>query len=389
MKRKLIAFLVLSTIALFSYYIGRSTTDENVIIANNIRVFNEVQHNMLIRDLSSEEQLSIMEEHSEDKSNPDFRKKMLKLMSFIDDIEKTMSLGIQEIDELKIELLKSAGEKVYSKNNEIIKRYPDKNSPFITLLIDPSKIKNPLDYKSVDNIMFGNKNSARKILLSKNKICVKLAQKLEGSVSHDFSDKLFYFNPPNLHSFRNQKELEIKVRSAIKKSNVNADDQEMIVSIYDVLYSSEMIHGKHWENYTFEGLSLIDALTNLTIIQRQLFEARTNFLMAISYRVAFCGCTMFDYSQTRPIVDAPGVVKKGDSIEVRVFIATAKNYPQNQIKLSSGQQNKVLLDKNGMQYIKLKADKSKEINLSGSYTIFNYAGIPRTYPWKKKVYVLD
>jgi hypothetical protein len=165
--------------------------------------------------------------------------------------------------------------------------------------------------------------------------------------------------------------------------HVAPDDMEAFKQIYfNITYQNIFIDEE--VDFFMESQSLLKTLNNLTISESQLLNAGTFLVSLLRSNV---GCADYPFDKIFINVDGPEVVKVGDSVQLRLFYSFYDSDQHPMVKINNlNPKSYSLRQKDGMSYLKIKADKNLE--LKGTLTILNKFGVPKTNEWSKKIEVL-
>jgi gliding motility-associated protein GldM len=197
-------------------------------------------------------------------------------------------------------------------------------------------------------------------------------------------EKKWSFKAPNIVDFKDQKDLNAQITKAMK--NVNPDDQEIIKKIYSSLTKDEIAdvdHDKniHWIGRTFDHAPSVAALASLSSLQKEILTARADAVTVIRQRV---GGGEYSFNKIMPLAYGPEIANSGEEVEIQVLMAAFDTDKKPIITVSGGNLRET---KEGKGYI-TTSGSSGEVKLSGTISILNKSGIPKTLPWEKTVRIM-
>jgi gliding motility-associated protein GldM len=183
--------------------------------------------------------------------------------------------------------------------------------------------------------------------------------------------------------------LSAQIDRAINGSKVHDDDKEAIKKIYASLTKQERsevleIKNVHWIGKTFDHSPSVAALASLSSMQKEILTARADAISLLRMRV---GAGEFTFNSIMSLAYGPEVINQGEEAEIEVLMAAYDSDRTPTIMLE-GKQLPADQVSNGKGRIKVKGSGS-EMSLSGSITIVNKSGIPKTLPWEKKIRVMQ
>lgn len=196
----------------------------------------------------------------------------------------------------------------------------------------------------------------------------------------DFYRK-FYFKDPKINKGSHFKTKE----KFYENSFVNAapDNIEAFKQVYFKLTNQNIFLDEEVD-FFMEEQSLLKTLNLLTISEYQVLNATDDLASLLR---SYVGGADYSFDKIFINVDGPEVVKEGDSVQLRLFYSFYDSDQLPMIKINNlNPKNYSLIQKDGMTYLKIKADKNLE--LKGTLTILNKSGVPKTNEWSKKIQVL-
>lgn len=360
------AFILLST--LFSCSGGPANDPRSIY------TYQTMQTEMLIPSGKLAENISIVKEISEDKSEPYMQQWAINALLNINKMEKSAGETLKLIEDAKRLLFLQMGENLNIDDKASI-RYQkfDIRFPLYPARYDLSKVKNneTTDILSPDGTFAKKIQSSIKQL---RKVLTETAGFHEDRFTHE---KLNYFKDPNINTFSSR----IDLRKQIEKSNgfkhVALDDQELILRIYEqISYTPEF-----WNTSFGENISWLEAFGFLISLQSNILNATNEAVTCIQYTYGSCGC--IDIANFIPLVTGEERLLQGQNPRFEVLMAGIMSHKTPIFEVNGA---KIIHVRDGVATITAEMGTDQEKTITGTLTIFNKSGIPKTYPWKKTFY---
>lgn len=377
-------YLVLT--ALLALNVSQTILDAFVAIEENIQIANENEWQR------GDEKLTELKQSARDALVPDTQKKAKKLLETIKVIDKLTAARIKEIDQLKLEILAECGEDlstVGTKTSIIAAKYP--NEPLKPMRMKLENVQAKDKYDEPMYIMIGDDitnptGKGRELWNHYNAYRNELTELIASSLPS--TGKPFFFKAPNINEYRDLKDLYAKIDRSIQASHVGPDDQEAIKKIYAALTKPERsevseVKNVHWIGKTFDHSPSVAALASLSSMQKEILTARADAVSLIRQRV---GGGEYAFNSIMAIAHGPEVANAGEDIDIQVLMVAYDSDKQPVVKLNDAELPKDQVH-DGKGYIKVKGAGS-EMKLSGTITILNKSGIPKTLPWEKTVKIM-
>jgi len=391
-RQKMIGMMYLVLTALLALNVSKSILDAFVAIEENIQIANENEFNR------GEEKYAALKEVSEDKTQKDLQLKAQKLMKTVSEIDKITAERIKMIDELKIAILEKCKEDmktVGGKESIILKAY-DAKEPLKPTRMKLDHVQGKDKYDEPMEIILGTaeggdinnpKGEGIKLWKSYNEYRKQLTELIAGSVLVEPGMKKYFFNAPEINSFKDFKDLNAQIDKAIEKSNVAQDDKEAIKKIYASLTKNERsevheIKNVHWIGKTFDHSPSVAAIASLSSMQNEILTARADAVALIRSRV---GGGEYSFNKIMALAYGPDLANNGDEIEVQVLMAAYDSDKQPEVTVQGASVSEI---KDGKGYIRTKASGSSEMVLKGTITIKNKSGVPKTENWEKTIKIM-
>jgi hypothetical protein len=381
-RQKMIGMMYLVLTALLALNVSKTILDAFVAIEDNIQVSNE---NEVLR--GEEKRLELRE--SAQSTEPAVSKKAMALLKTAEEIDRITAAEIGKIDRLKMDILRECGEDVdhLGKNGHIVyEKFADPLRPArlkLEFVEGKDKYDEPMRILIGDDIT--NPGAAGKKLWNdyltyRNKLTELLAS------SNQVDGKRWYFKAPDIRSFSSQRELMKRIGNAIDASEVHPDDREMIRKIYASLTKQERstvndVKNVHWIGKTFDHAPSVAAIASLSSMQKEILTARADAISLIRGRISTGD---FSFNRIMPLAYGPEVINQGEEAEIQVLMAAYDSDRDPKVVVSGGTLRET---KEGKGFVNVKGSGS-EMKLTGTITVVNKSGIPKTLPWEKTIRVM-
>jgi len=385
-RQKMIGMMYLVLTALLALNVSKSILDAFVAIEENIQKANESEF------YRGNEKRSELRETAQDKSEVERAAKAERLSKIVDKIDIFTAKRIEEIDDLKLEILSSSGEDVTSigLGNIVLKEY-DKKVPLRPARMDLDKVDAKDKYDDAMRIMIGQdikrpKGKGIDLWKSYNGFRKELSEAI-AAYSGSADQKDFYFNAPEINKYKDQKDLYTQIQKAIDASFVNQDDKEAIKKIYASLTKEEYsnvhdVKGVHWIGKTFDHSPSVAAIASLSSMQKEILAARADAVALIRLRV---GGGEYSFNKIMALAYGPDLANAGDEVEVSVLMVAYDSDKQPEVTMGGTEISEV---RDGKGFIKTRVTGGSEMTLSGNITIRNKSGIKKSMPWEKTIKIM-
>ncbi len=386
-RQKMIGMMYLVLTALLALNVSKSILDAFVAIEENIQKANESEF------YRGNEKRAELRETALDKTEAERAAKAERLSKIVDKIDEMTAKRIVEIDNLKLEILKACGEDVETKGSGhiVVKAYDKKNKPLLPTRMDLDKVEGKDKFDEPMHIMVGDdiarpKGKGMDLWKSYNGYRNELSEIIAAYPGGE-GQKAFFFKAPSINKFKDQKDLFSQIDKAIKASNVNQDDKEAIKKIYSSLTKEEFstvhdVPNVHWIGKTFDHSPSVAAIASLSSMQKEILAARADAVSLIRLRV---GGGEYSFNKIMALAYGPELANAGDEIEVQVLMAAYDSDKQPEVTYSGSKIEEV---RDGKGFIKTRAAGGSEMTLSGTITIRNKSGIPKSMPWEKTIKIM-
>jgi len=380
-----LVLLVTEYFLLKTSYEGEMNSAQNSIIS----VEDELQIATLSEYFRGFARKSEISSTAADKTIPEKQKKAKYYMAVIDDIDKMTAERIKMIDDIKMKILAKCDEDVNSvgqKSSVIFRKYSYAD-PLLPMRLHLENIAEKFAQNEVKSLMLNNEINnpdpsapGMKLWNSYNDYRNELTECIANSWMPDGGNR-YSFKAPKINNYKDFYDLNKQIDKAIKASNVNNADKDVIKKIFWSLTKQERgMDNVHWLGMTFGNSSTIEALAALSILQKQILTARADALELIQSRV---GGSEYSVNTIAAFVSGPEVVYNEDQLEFDVFVAA---FDSNQYPIVTINQGVVENVKNGVARINSKLNRGTNV-IEGTISYTNSFGSMRTLPWQKKVIV--
>jgi gliding motility-associated protein GldM len=383
-RQKMIGMMYLVLTALLALNVSKSILDAFVAIEENIQISNENEYTR------GEEKRADLKAVAEDKSLPDIQKKAIILMATVKQVDEMTAARIKMIDDLKIQILKDCGEDVSVGPEHIIRIPYSTKEPLKPTRMNLDKVDGKDKFDEPMHLLIGEDikrptGEGMKLWKSYNAYRKELTELVASSMPSE--GKKFFFNAPEINKFKNFTDLNAQIQKSIDASNVSMDDKEGIKKIYAALTKNEYsdvhdVKGVHWIGKTFDHSPSVAALASLSSLQKEILTARADAVAMIRGRV---GGGEYSFNKIMPLAYGPDIANNGEDITLEVLMAAYDSDKQPEVKPNQGSLSET---KDGKGYVKLKASGTSEMVLTGTITIKNKAGVPKTMPYTKTVKIM-
>jgi hypothetical protein len=383
-RQKMIGMMYLVLTALLALNVSKSILDAFVAIEENIQISNENEYGR------GEEKKADLKAVAEDKSAPDVAKKAKALMDVVNEIDKMTAVQIKLIDDIKLEILTTCGEDVTPGPEKIVVTPYSTSSPLkpTRMKLDhvdaKDKYDEPMLVMGIANDIKKPEGNGIKLWDSYNKYRKDVVELIAKSASTP--EKKYALTMPAINTFKDFKDLNTQIDKALK-DKVAPDDMEAIKKIYQSLTKQEKhevheVKDVHWIGKTFDHSPSVAALASLSSMQKEILTARADAVALIRSRV---GGGEYSFNKIMPLAYGPDIANAGDDITLEVLMAAYDSDKQPIVKPNQGT---VKETKDGKGYVNLKASGTTEMSLTGTITILNKSGVPKTMPYEKIVKIM-
>lgn len=386
-RQKMIGMMYLVLTALLALNVSKTILDAFVAIEENTQKSNITQvdrGNELISDITGEIAITNGNENKEK------LRKLKRILSQMKQVDALTAKLVQEIDQVKLEILRESGENVdvyKSEDKETILWEKGKNCTPIRMNLMAVDAKDQYDvpmYVIVGDDIKEPTGKGKKIWNDYNDFRSKLLQAVG---TYKDGDKSFSINPKAINDFKDLSDLKNKVNRMLKSSKANLrDDEEILSTLYMDLTKPERVNqndmeGVHWIGQTFDHAPLVAALASLSSLQQDVLSARS---LALAHLKSKVSVGEFSFNSIVGLAYGPAVANTGDDVELNVMMAAFDSDNQPTVTYNGNS----FLGTGGKGVIKAKAGSGSEMVLSGTVAIKNKSGLVKTENWSHTVKIM-
>lgn len=385
-RQKMIGMMYLVLTALLALNVSKAILDAFISIEENIQKANETEY---FRGNAKKDELITV---SRDESNQQKAERAKKVLLQIDELDKVTAQRIQEIDGLKLDILKSVGEDVdqVGPGNILLSKF-NKEQPIIPLKMDLNRVKAQDKYDEPMHILVGEdiknpKGAGLKLWENMNKFKVQVVDLVANYTSID-GTKNYQYKAPDIRKFVDQKNLNKQLEASFRAYNVSPDDKETIAKIYSNLAKNERstvhdVSNVHWLGKTFDHSPVVAAIASLSSVQKEILSARAD---AVSHLFSRVGGGEYTFNKIIALAYGPELVASGEKINIEVLMAAYDSDVNPEVTMNGQQVSDVSMGKGN---ISIPANTIGDMLLEGTISITNKHGMEKTLPWQKKVKVM-
>lgn len=369
------------------------------IHADLINLENKVQQlNCAISDIGTSTIYAIKSEISTTKG-PDNEGTLDKLKAILNQMEQINAISndfLIYIDKLKMKLLKSNGENTAEDQhkNELSLVWVTAHSREVCMpkWLNLSALKNKNDSNTAMELFINSDNE------TPSKIGIELWGKLidfrsniinlTGSYQNS-SDEHFHLHVLTINDFKNDQDFDEQLKQMFdhQKNFNKKDDGQALFDIYKLLtkptYSKDQ-SGIHWITSKFRNANIIGAIGTLTTLQTDILTARKLALLHLNSKMNRCG---FRFNKIMSLAKGPSTARVGDLVDLTVLMAAFDSYDEPEVTVNVPK-TAITYPQNGTGVVHFKPLKDGLQTVSGTITIRNKSGIPKTENWEYTINVL-
>ncbi len=306
------------------------------------------------------------------------RTKLQSLLIRMENIDKETKKMLLQIENYKFDLLKNAKENitVNSNGNFLLEKDNRKLGGFLEM--DALQIKNKGNvevaktYFTSGNLPNKQGNELWKSMLHFRKEVVRIA------ATYSIRERSFSINPKKINEYSSKKDLQRKVSQLFENSNINLmEDKTFLEELYiECTFLSKEKDGNHWIVSKFKETSLINALNQLTILERKIINAKNLAFALIDSKFNNCG---FAFSIPSAIVFGPETSEAGKSIQLHTIYAALDFDNQPIVKCDNP--NATIIVQDGVGRINVTPNVGQNI-YKGTIALKNQSGVLVEKPWQ-------
>ncbi len=394
-RQKMIGMMYLVLTALLALNVSKSVLDAFVAIEENIQRGNITQFER--GDAARKDLVQEMNTTLDDEAGKAKKIKIKQYLDLIAKIDKETGSMIKFIDDIKMKILEKSGENVKDFGNKkldkIIWIKYNSKKPLLPIRMNLQAVeaKDQFDVpmheiigseiKTLDPTKDGSK------LWKKFNAYRKFIVETTGSYKEGDNAK-WIVKVKDINTFIDNTDLTKQINKMFSApgNKVNKEDLAALSSIYEELTKQELnLHGEqeniHWMSKTFDHSPLVGAIASLSSLENDILAARAKAVNLLKSKVT---TGEYSFNKIQELVSGPGVATAGEPIELKVTMA-AYDSDNNPVVTGPGS----ITIENGIGTVKTTAANNGEMNLSGTVTIYNKAGVPKQRPWTWKVQIVQ
>jgi hypothetical protein len=369
------------------------------IHADLINLENKVQQlNCDISDIGTSTLNEIKSEISTTKG-PDNEARLEKLKAILNQMEQINAISNEfliYIDKLKMNLLKLNGENTTEDQNKnersLIWVTTHSREVCMPKWLNLSALKNKNDSKTAMELFINSDNE------KPSKIGFELWTKLidfrsniinlTGSYQNS-RDEPFHLHVLKINDFKNDQDFDRQLKQMFdQQKNFNKkDDEQLLCDIYKLLTkptSCKEQNGIHWITSKFRSANIIGAIGTLTTLQTEILTARKLALQHIISKMNRCG---YGFNEILSLAKGPSTARVGDLVDLTVLMAAFDSYDEPEVTVNVPK-TAITYPQNGTGVVHFKPLKEGLQTVSGTITLRNKSGIPKTENWEYTINVL-
>lgn len=385
-RQKMIGMMYLVLTALLALNVSKSILDAFVAIEENTQKANIAQvdrGNGFYDEVNSE--IKTTPSNAENKLKLE---KLGKIKAQMDQVNKITAVMIDQIDKIKVDILKKSGENVdvVKENDEetiIWKKY-DAKAPCQPTRMNLMAVQAKDQYDVPMHVIIGedikNPSGVGKKLWED---FLKYRTELISIVGT--YDK-FSIKPKAINDYKTNAELVTKVKKEIESSKADLkEDGQVLQDIYINLTKPERMkvhdmEGVHWIGATFDHSPLVAAVASLSSMQQDILSARA---MALAHLKSKVTTGEYSFNKIMPLAYGPAIANTGDEVELKVMMAAFDSDNQPEVTGPGS-----ITIEGGQGTLKTKVAGGAEMVLNGTVSIKNKSGVKKTEKWTHTIKIM-
>lgn len=391
-RQKMIGMMYLVLTALLALNVSKAVLDAFVAIEENIQKANIVQADRgdgFYNDVKGE----IAATKGDDQKAK--KQKLQYVLSQMDKINKESEEMIEFLDKMKLEILSAAGENTNDyKDKDHLTLLWKKRAGAKPLRMNcaavqgKDKYDEPMHVMGISEDIKNPKGNGAELWKRLNDYRNKIVE-LTGSYKMPNAEKGFNVKlGKNINNFENNQKLQEEVAKLIDGSGANLkEDRQVLIDLYMGLTKPEKneVHEQkdvHWVGMTFDHSPLVAGVAALSSLQQDVLSARALALASYKSKVS---TGEYSFNKIMPLAYGPAIANSGDEIELKVMMAAFDSDNQPTVTVDGNPEKIKGVD--GIGIVKMKAGGS-DMNLSGTVSINNKSGVPKTEKWEFPVKIM-
>lgn len=387
-RQKMIGMMYLVLTALLALNVSKSILDAFVSLEENIQKAN------LTELYRGDERKSAIQETSLDKSEPLRASRAQFLLGIADQIDEMTTERIQLIDQLKLKILEDCGENLEVGEETILQSKASESLKPIRMNLQLVEAKDK--YDEAMHLLIGDditnpNEEGMKLWNSVIDYRAGLTELLANSHAKNVNGKLvvdesYGFKAPVINSQEDQKALDVELKKAMDAGKIHPDDKRLIAEIYKSLTKEEFsevneVENVHWIGKTFDHSPSVAAIAALSGLQNDILKARADAMDLLRSRI---GGDSYSFNTIMPLAYGPEIVNQGDNFDLNVMMVAFDSDRQPEVTMNG---NKIDSIVDGKAVVNMTAT-SGLMEMKGTITVRNKAGIAKTMDWTKSVMVM-
>lgn len=393
-RQKMISMMYLVLTALLALNVSKSILDAFVAIEDNTQKSNITHHDRgdgFKADLRSE-----LASTKDDAENAAKREKIKYYLNQMELIDKETGKMIEEIDNIKLDILKKSGEVIdyapSNMNNEekiIWSKYDKAKDAILPIRMNLMAVQAKDQYDVPMHTIIGEDikrptGSGLKLWNDFNGYRSKLVE-LVGT--YNIGGKAWSIKPIAINEYKDNKDLTAKVKKMVTSSKANLqEDEAILIQLYTELTKLEKnkvhdMEGVHWIGKTFDHSPLVAAIASLSSMQQDILAARASALSHIKGKIS---TGEYSFNKVMALAYGPAIANGGEEVELKVMMAAFDSDNQPVVTSNSGS----ITIEGGQGTVKLKAAGGGDMKLSGTVSIKKKSGDTKTENWEHTIKIM-
>jgi gliding motility-associated protein GldM len=393
-RQKMIGMMYLVLTAMLALNVSKDILRAFVAIEENIQKANLVQvdrGNGFIGDVRSELTTSKGDD------NKAKREKLNLVLKQMEEIDKETESVIKFIDDLKLEILKVAGEQTSTAKDQdpltIVWQKGDGVRP-MRLNLDAvnaqDKYDEPMLVLGINEDLKTPKGKGAELWKRYNDYRSKIVE-LTGT--YKLGENSFVVKTKPINEFKDNKDLQAKVEKMIdgnKQANLK-EDRQALIDLYAMMSKPERVDikdvkGLHWVGATFDHSPLVAGIASLSSLQQDILSARALALNTWKSRVT---TGEYSFNKIAPLAYGQPIANTGDSVYLKVMMAAYDSDNQPAVVITEGADGATIkYPGDGQGIVGFKVGGGAEQIIKGTVAIKNKSGVEKKEPWEYKVTIM-
>ena len=391
-RQKMIGMMYLVLTALLALNVSKAILDAFVAIEENTQKANITQYErgFAFKSALVEE----MNTTTKDQAGAEKKKKVKYYLDIIEKIDVQTAKLIEEIDNIKLDILEKSGENIAEYKNDdeetiLWKKWDKKNTPLLPIRMHLMAVQAKDQYDVPMHEIIGEdiKNptgSGLDLWKNYNKYRKFLCETIG---TYKAGEKNWSFKAKDINDHKDNADLIKRVQKMIATSKVNPEDVSVIEQLYAELSKQEFVNsneekGIHWIGKTFDHSPLVAAIASLSAIEQEILSARAT---AVGHLKSKVSTGEYSFNKIMPLAYGPLIANAGDEVELQVMMAAFDS--DNQPTVTYGGKN-VPDVKDGYGIVKTKVSSGTEMVLSGTVAIKNKSGVEKRENWTHTIKIM-